>query len=65
MNVRVGDRVKVLDAFGVWRDATADSEVEPGHKFRIVWVIVDGWPDDRMPWPVDSVRLPAGTAVGA
>ena len=65
MNLQAGDRVEVLDAFGVRRDATADSEVEFGHKFRIVWVYVDGWPDDRMPWPADSVKVPAGTAVGA
>jgi hypothetical protein len=65
MNLRAGDRVKVLDAFGTWHDATADSDVEHGHKFRIVWVFVDGWPDDRMPWPVDSLKLPAGTAMGA
>lgn len=31
MNLRAGDRVKVLDAFGTWHDATADSDVEPGH----------------------------------
>ena len=63
MNLQAGDRVKVLDAFGTWRDATADSEVEPGHKFRIVWVYVDGWPDDPMPWPFDSIKLPDDTAV--
>ena len=63
MSLHAGDRVEVIDAFGVWRDATADSEVELGYKFRIVWVVVDGWPDDRMPWPVDSVQLPAGTEV--
>lgn len=56
MNLQAGDRVQVLDALDVWRDSTADSEVEPGQKFRITRVYVDGWPEGRMPWPADSVR---------
>lgn len=60
MDVRAGQRVSVVDAFGTWHPATADSEIEPGSKFPIIWVHLDEWPDERMPWPVESVNV--GTA---
>jgi len=61
--VKAGDRVRVVDAFGDWHDATAASGVEGvrdsmGHKvhtFPVVWVRIDGF-TDRVPWPQESVE---------
>ena len=61
--VVAGDRIRVIDAFGNWHAATADSGVEGirdamGHRihtFPVVWVRIDGFPD-RVPWPGESVE---------
>lgn len=57
-----GDRVRIRDAAGDWHDAEADSSVEQGHEFPILWVNAtgkDGSPY-RLPWPIDAVAAVEG-----
>lgn len=56
--IKDGSRVVVTDADGVEHDAVALSSVEgrnQGHSFPVIWVAFGDW--DRVPWPVESVRL--------
>lgn len=65
--VKIGDRVRIQDAKGVWHDAVADSGIEGTHHgggrkvhdFCVVWVVAIGRDGHahRMPWPPDSVVL--------
>lgn len=59
-NVAAGDPVRVRDAAGDWHDAIADSRVERGHKFPILWIKVTGRNGQpcRLPWPIEAVGEP-------
>ena len=57
-DVVAGDPVRIRDATGDWHNAVADSRVESGHKFPILWVNTigkDGRTVYRLPWPIDAV----------
>lgn len=59
-SVKPGDTVRIRDAAGDWYDAVADSCVEAGDKFPIVWVNSvgkDGRTMHRLPWPIDAVMV--------
>lgn len=65
-DVKAGDRVRIQDAEGTWRDAVADSGIEGTHHgggrkvhdFPVIWVVSIGRDGHahRMPWPVDFVK---------
>jgi len=66
--IDAGDRVRVIDAFGKWHRAIAQSGVEGTkhggrkvHDFPVIWVELDGYPG-RMPWPRESVQPDHETA---
>lgn len=55
--IKHGTPVVVTDANGEEHDAVALSSVEvKGHSFPIIWIMLAGHEDSRMPWPVESVR---------
>jgi hypothetical protein len=57
-----GEQVIVTDAFGEDHEATAESGVERGRDFLIVWVRFPGRAGDKpIPWPFTDVRA-ASTA---
>jgi hypothetical protein len=58
--VVAGDPVRIRDAAGDWWDAIADSSVERGHKFPILWIkgVGKNGQPYRMPWPIDAVTSP-------
>lgn len=49
-----GSAIRVQDASDVWHEAIAVSGVEPGHKFKVVWVKFTTR-GDAIPWPAESV----------
>lgn len=66
VDIKTGDRVRIQDADGNWRDAVADSGIEGTHHgggrkvhdFPIIWVVAIGRDGHahRMPWPVDFIK---------
>lgn len=63
-DVAVGDPVRIRDATGDWHDAIADSRVERGYNFPILWVNSIGRNGEpcRLPWPIDAVAPDARSA---
>lgn len=62
-NVVAGDSVRIRDAAGDWHQAIADSGVERGHRFPILWVNTVGRNGQpcRLPWPIEAVVAPTET----
>jgi hypothetical protein len=74
-DIKPGDRVRIRDAYGHWRDATALSgeedthDIDPKtgnprkiHDFPVVWVRTRPG-GDPVPWPAEDVQ-PAEPAGG-
>jgi hypothetical protein len=58
-NVHAGSRVVTRDARGEFHQGTADSDVELGRDFLVVWIYREGQsPEDAVPWPAEDVWLP-------
>lgn len=57
-----GDHVLAKTASGTWRPMRATSEVEPGHRFPVIWLCQpEAWRpglgrEAAVPWPAEYVR---------
>lgn len=70
MEIQPGDKVIVVDAFGVEHERRALTGVVPAHDFDVVWAcrenewetaVAEGRQPEGVPWPVEDVR-PAANA---